>query len=40
MVYVQLEDLNNYPEATLHTNYGDITVALFPEIAPKAVKNF
>lgn len=40
MVYVQLEDLNNYPEATLHTNYGEITVALFPEIAPKAVKNF
>ncbi len=26
--------------ATLHTNYGDITVRLFPEYAPLAVENF
>ncbi len=26
--------------ATLHTSFGDITVELFPEYAPKAVENF
>jgi peptidylprolyl isomerase domain and WD repeat-containing protein 1 len=26
--------------ATLHTTYGDITVRLFPDAAPKAVENF
>ncbi len=26
--------------ATLHTNYGDITLRFFPEYAPKAVENF
>ena len=26
--------------ATLHTTYGDITIRLFPEAAPKAVENF
>jgi peptidylprolyl isomerase domain and WD repeat-containing protein 1 len=26
--------------ATIHTTYGDITVRLFPEAAPKAVENF
>ena len=26
--------------AVLHTNYGDITIRLFPEAAPKAVENF
>jgi peptidylprolyl isomerase domain and WD repeat-containing protein 1 len=26
--------------ATIHTTYGDITIRLFPEAAPKAVENF
>ena len=26
--------------ATLHTNHGDITITLFPDHAPKTVKNF
>jgi cyclophilin family peptidyl-prolyl cis-trans isomerase len=26
--------------ATLHTTYGDITIRLFPDAAPKAVENF
>lgn len=28
------------PKATIKTNMGDITVQLFPEEAPKTVKNF
>jgi len=28
------------PKAVIHTNQGDITVELYPDIAPKAVKNF
>ena len=28
------------PQAVIHTNQGDITVELYPKIAPKAVKNF
>jgi peptidylprolyl isomerase len=28
------------PKAVIHTNQGDITVELYPKIAPKAVKNF
>jgi len=28
------------PKAIIHTNQGDITVELYPDIAPKAVKNF
>jgi len=28
------------PQAIIHTNQGDITVELYPDIAPKAVKNF
>src|SRR5690625_836148 len=27
-------------EATMHTNRGAITLALFPELAPKTVENF
>ena len=27
-------------EATLHTNHGDVSVTLFPDHAPKTVKNF
>ena len=27
-------------EATLHTNHGDVRVTLFPDHAPKTVKNF
>jgi len=32
--------LANNPKAVIHTNQGDITVELYPDIAPKAVKNF
>lgn len=41
MTFPQL-DLTNHagPKATIKTNMGDITVALFPEQAPKTVKNF
>ena len=28
------------PQVTLHTNYGDIRLELFPEDAPKSVENF
>ena len=28
------------PKATIHTNKGDITIQLFPELAPKTVQNF
>ncbi|WP_332635221.1 peptidylprolyl isomerase, partial [Halalkalibacter flavus] len=28
------------PTVTMKTNLGDITIALFPEQAPKAVENF
>jgi peptidylprolyl isomerase len=28
------------PKAIIHTNQGDITLELYPDIAPKAVKNF
>ena len=31
---------NNAPTATIKTNMGDITVQLYPEFAPKTVKNF
>ena len=30
----------NEVKAVIHTNQGDITVKLFPEIAPKTVENF
>ena len=35
-------DLENakIPKAVIKTNRGDITVQLFPEQAPKTVKNF
>jgi peptidyl-prolyl cis-trans isomerase B (cyclophilin B) len=35
-------DLHNekHPIAILHTNMGDIKIALFPDVAPKTVKNF
>lgn len=32
------EELN--VDITLHTNKGDIDLALFPEVAPKTVENF
>jgi peptidyl-prolyl cis-trans isomerase A (cyclophilin A) len=28
------------PRATLHTNYGDVTIELFEERAPRTVENF
>ncbi len=28
------------PKVVMHTNQGDITLELYPDIAPKAVKNF
>lgn len=41
MTYKQLE-LAQYdgPRVILNTNHGDITIALFPEEAPKTVANF
>gem|GEM_PF-4662421 len=27
-------------KAIIHTNYGDITLKLFPQFAPKTVENF
>lgn len=40
MDYPQLNQMTAYPTATLQTNHGDISVALFEDIAPLAVKNF
>lgn len=37
---LNLETVENEVKAVLRTNRGDITVKLFPEIAPKAVENF
>lgn len=34
------EDGNTGTSAILHTTYGDITIRLFPNVAPKAVENF
>lgn len=28
------------PRAVMHTNHGDITIQLYPEVAPKTVENF
>ncbi|KAF2876819.1 cyclophilin-related peptidyl-prolyl cis-trans isomerase [Massariosphaeria phaeospora] len=38
----KLEDksVQSGTSATIHTTYGDITIRLFPEAAPKAVENF
>lgn len=41
MVFPQLNLENEKgPKAVIKTNRGDITVQLFPELAPKTVKNF
>ncbi|EOI7546490.1 peptidylprolyl isomerase [Enterococcus hirae] len=41
MVFPQLSLENEKgPKAVIKTNRGDITVQLFPELAPKTVKNF
>lgn len=41
MTFTQLEAPKPGEElAVLHTNMGDITFRLFPEVAPKAVENF
>lgn len=40
MHYPQLESMSGFPTVTLHTNYGDVKVALFEEHAPKTVRNF
>ncbi len=37
---IQFGNHDSLPKVTLHTSKGDITVALFPEQAPKAVENF
>ena len=37
----QLNEVNeNNPLVTVHTNQGDFTLELFPEVAPKTVENF
>jgi cyclophilin family peptidyl-prolyl cis-trans isomerase len=33
-------DLEKVTHATIHTNYGDITVMFYREVAPKAVRNW
>lgn len=41
MVFPQLDLMNEKgPKALIKTNRGDITVKLFPELAPKTVQNF
>lgn len=41
MFYPQIDgDKENYPQALVETNMGDIEVILFPEQAPLAVENF
>ena len=41
MVFPQLSLENEKgPKAVIKTNRGDITVQLFPELAPKTGKNF
>lgn len=41
MAFPQLDLANEKgPKATIKTNRGDITVQLFPELAPKTVQNF
>ncbi|MEY8445841.1 peptidylprolyl isomerase [Enterococcus ratti] len=41
MVFPQLNLENEKgPKAVIKTNRGDITIQLFPELAPKTVKNF
>ena len=39
--FPQLNEVNeNNPLMTVHTNQGDFTLELFPEVAPKTVENF
>ena len=39
--FPQLNEVNeNNPLVTVHTNFGDFTLELFPEVAPKTVENF
>jgi len=41
MAFPQLDLMNEKgPKALIKTNRGDITVKLFPELAPKTVQNF
>lgn len=38
--YQHKEPVKGEEVATLHTNYGDISIKFFPEVAPKAVTSF
>ena len=38
--YQHKEPVKGEEVATLHTNYGDISIKFFPEVAPKAVYSF
>ena len=39
--FPQLNEVNeNNPLVTVHTNQGDFTLELFPEVTPKTVENF
>ena len=39
--FPQLNEVNEKnPHVTVHTNQGDFTLELFPEVAPKTVENF
>lgn len=40
MEFLQLDTGKLIPSAVIKTNLGEITLALFPEQAPKTVENF
>ena len=40
LAFTAISLLANNPRAIIHTNQGDITLELYPKIAPLAVKNF
>ena len=37
---VQMKDPASTPRAIIHTNYGDMTVEFWPDVAPRTVDNF
>ncbi|KRM91584.1 peptidyl-prolyl cis-trans isomerase [Liquorilactobacillus cacaonum DSM 21116] len=39
-MFPQLQENPENPKVTMQTNYGEITIELFPELAPKTVENF
>lgn len=39
-MFPQLQENPENPKVTMQTSYGEITIELFPELAPKTVENF